>query len=275
MKRQHGFVNILGLSAALVLCLITGTAAADDIAWDMVGSSSRNLVSYETDAPVFSSPGDGFQKYTVGVSESIPYALVDDSADVYPPDVLGVIDSSSDFDEFFGIVDTVNDDNSAPVSATWVFGIGTAAENLALHVDLAAMGDFEPDDSYVWTYQVDAGPVTTFLTAAADEDGTMTYTMASGTLVDLDDPLKVNGLTMDNNFQTFSTDITPGSQLTVVLTATTDGGSEAYVVRNILVTDYVGPIEGGEPIPTLSGMGIAAMVLLLLAGGVFLVRRLN
>ena len=90
MNRQHRSVSLIGLSAALVLCLAPGMAAAADVAWDMMGSTSQNLTSYGTDAPVFSSPGDGFQKYTVGVSPSIPYALVDDTNAGYPADEIGV-----------------------------------------------------------------------------------------------------------------------------------------------------------------------------------------
>ncbi len=276
MKRKHGSFYFIGLSAALSLCFAPGLAGADDIAWDLVSSTSQNLVSYSTDAPVFGSPGDGFQKFTVGVSPSIPYALVDDTNAGYPADEVGIIDAATDFDEFFGVVDTENDDNSGPVNATWVFDISSAVDNVELHVDLAAMGNFEdPEDSFVWTYQVDSGAVETFLTAVADEDGSMTYTMADGTTRDLDDPLVVNGTTLSNVFQTFSTAITLGSQLTVVLTVTTDGGYEGYVARDILVTDYDPAQGGGEPIPTLSLMGAAAMVLLLMAGAVFLFRRLR
>jgi hypothetical protein len=275
METRVGTIFLVGCIVVLGLCG-AGQAGADDIAWDLVSTTSQNLVSFGTDAPDFSSPGDGFQKYTVGVSESIPYTLVDDTNAGYPPDAVGVIDAATDFDEFFGVVDIVNNDNTAPLHATWVFDISSGTANLELHVDLAAMGDFEADDMYEWSYQVDGGGAQTFLTAVADEDGTMTYTMADGTTRDLDDPLTVNGTTLYNAFQSFSTAIpTTGSQLTVVLTSLTDGGSEGYVARNILVTaaDQPPPGGGGEPIPTISETGIAIMVLLLIAGAVFLLRR--
>jgi len=266
------------LVGLMVLCLAPVMAGAADIAWDMVASSSQNLISYGTDAPTFSSPGDGFQKYQVGVSESIPYTLVDDTNAGYPPDAVGIIDASSDFDEFFGVVDIVNSDNPGPdpYHATWVFDISSATEDLMLSLDLAAMGDFEADDMYEWSYQVDGGAPTTFLTAAADEDGTLTYTMADGTTRDLDDPLVVDGVTLYNAFQTFSTSIPSGSQLTVTLTALTDGGSEGYVARNIVVSGDTGggPGGGGDPIPTLSPVGISAMLLLLAGCGFALLRRL-
>lgn len=285
MKRQFGSFILIGFVAALGVCLGAGTAAADDIAWDLVDSTDSNMVSFSTDAPVFSSPGDGFQKYQVGVSASIPYALVDDTNAGYPADTVGVIDAATDFDEFFGVVDTENDDNAGPVNATWVFDISSAVGNLQLQVDLAAMGDFELgddtadppiiQDEFRWTYQVDGGSVQTFLVALADEDGTYTYTMADGTTRDWDDPLLCNGEMLTNDFETFVTSIPSGSQLTVNLEVTVDGGSESYVVRNILVTDYDPTQGGGEPIPTLSGMAMAAMVLLLMAGGIFLFRRMR
>ncbi len=274
MTRKYGSFLLIG---CLALFLAPAPAGAQDqnIAWDMISSTSMNLVSFGTDAPVFSSPGDGFQKYTVGVSPSIPYTLVDATNASYPADSVGIIDEATDFDEFFGVVDIINNDNTGPLSATWVFDISAGTANLQLFLDLAAMGDFEADDSYEWSYQVDGGAATTFLTAVADEDGTLTYTMADGTTRDLDDPLTVNGVTLYNHFQTFSTPIPTGSQLTLTLTALTDGGSEGYVARNILVTASTQPPSGGggEPIPTITGTGIAVMVLLLAAGALVLFRR--
>lgn len=275
MKRQFGSFVLIGFVAALGVCLGSGTAAADDIAWDLVSSSDHNLVSFSTDAPVFGSPADGFQKYQVGVSASIPYTLVDDTNNGFPADEVGIIDAASDSDEFFGVVDTENDDNSGPVHATWVFDISSAIDNLALSLDLAAMGDFEEDDMFEWSYQVDGSAFTTFLTAVADTEGMLTYTMADGTTRDLDDPLVVNGTTISNVFSTFATSIDAGSQLTVVLTVVANGGSEGYVVRDILVTDYEAGQGGGEPIPTLSSLAMVAMALLLMAGGVFLFRRMQ
>jgi len=212
MKRRHTSIYLIGLSAALSLCLAAVPAIADDIAWDMVSSTSQNLVSFSTDAPVFSSPGDGFQKYQVGVSESIPYGLVDDTNNGYAADGGGIIDAATDTDVFFGVIDTVNNDNPGPdpYHATWVFDISGAISDVVLHVDLAAMGDFEADDSYEWSYQIDGGAPQTFLTAIANTDGALTYTMADGTTRDLDDPLEVNGTTLYNEFQTFATSISTG-----------------------------------------------------------------
>ncbi|MCK5379399.1 MAG: hypothetical protein KAJ78_08335 [Acidobacteria bacterium] len=287
MKRKHGSFYLISFSVVLGLCIAPGFAGADDIAWDMVDSDDRNLVSYSTDAPDFDSPGDGFQKYTVVQQvcppppdpnlNNIPYALVDDSACIYPPDTGGIIETMSDFDEFFGICDTVNDDNpnNDLYHATWVFDISSAVANLQLHIDLAAMGEFESDDVYEWSYQVDSGPVEAILTGVVDEDGSMSYTLANGLVVELDSPMTVDGVNLYNDFQTFSTPISAGSQLTVVFTALAQGTYEGYAARDILVTDYDPTQGGGEPIPALSLTGIAAMVLMLMAGAVFLFRRLR
>ncbi len=276
MKKRQISAMMTGLLMLLALCLVPGMSAAGDIAWDMVSTTSQNLVSYSTDAPVFTSPGDGFQKYQVGVSESIPYGLVDDTNNGYPPDGGGVIDSATDTEEFFGVIDTVNGDNanSDPYHATWVFDISSATENVELGMDLGAMGDFEAADLYEFSYQIDGGAPTTFLTAVANEDGALTYTMADGTTRDLDDPLEVNGTPLSNVLQTFVTPISTGSQLTVTLTALADGGSEGFVVRNIVVRDNPTGQGGGTPIPTLSAAGILSLVLLLMGGGIFLIRRL-
>ncbi|MEN0111292.1 MAG: hypothetical protein AAF805_11275, partial [Planctomycetota bacterium] len=59
----------------------------------------------------------------------------------------GFIDRD-DFDNFFGVTDTVNDDSNlsdtALYQATWQFDVSGAVGALGVSVDLAAMGDFEP-----------------------------------------------------------------------------------------------------------------------------------
>lgn len=265
------------------LCLSPGLAGAQNIAWDMVNTTSQNLTSYSTDAPVFSSPGDGFGKFQVGVSASIPFAMIDDTNAGYPPDTVGVIDAATDFDEFFGVCDTENDDNSGPVTATWVFDTSSTTSDMELSVDLGAMGDFElgddqadppiVQDEFRWSYKVDDGSFHTFLVALADEEGTYTYTMADGTTRDWDDPLLCDGEMLTNNLQTFTTWIGSGSEVTVTLEVSADGGSETYVARDIVITETDAPVGGGEPIPTMSGTGIAAMILLLIVGSVVLFRR--
>ena len=147
---------IIGLAVALVLTLLPQAVFGQVVAYDMVGSASQNLINYNnpwTDA--FSSSSDGFQKYQRGVSASIPYAINDDSLSIYPPDSLGII-KEGNTDEFFGVTDTVNGDNSGPVTATWVFDI-SGASGMSISIDMGAMGDFELSDFFEWTYSIDGG----------------------------------------------------------------------------------------------------------------------
>ena len=75
----------------LVVILLTGTAtppaqaSSSAIAYDMVGSASQNLVSFTDDPAIpFTSAADGFNKFQRGVSSTIPFAVLDDSAGTFP-----------------------------------------------------------------------------------------------------------------------------------------------------------------------------------------------
>lgn len=213
-----------------------GGSGTSTIAFDMVGSASLGLLSFVNTAPAFSSPGDGFGFFQAGVG-SVPFALVDDSADVFPGDSLGIIDSNSNTDLFFGATDTQNADNDGPVSATWSFDV-EGASDLSLNVDVGAMGDFESSDSFVITYNIDGGQDIVLFEFAPDEDATLDYTLAGGGVETLDDPLTVagSGETLSNVLQTLTADLAgTGAVLNVTLTATTDGGSEAFALQNLVI----------------------------------------
>ena len=227
---------IRAVAASAMAFAATTTAGADIIAGDLLDGESLNLLSYDnpsTDA--FSSAGDGFQIYQRGVSPTIPFSLADDSISIFPTDSLGIVDETDDV-PFFGATDTVNGDTAGiPVSATWVFSIAGATD-LGLSIDFAAMGDFESSDTFVVTYQIDGGDVLTAFEVAIDESIAQDYTLASGTMVTLNDPATLQGELLDNNFATFATAIAgTGDELTVTLTVRTDGGSEAFALRNIAV----------------------------------------
>ena len=144
-----------------VLLALPGNSRAAIVAFDMVGSASQNLVSFTEDPAIpFGPPADGFNKFQRGVSASIPLQVVDDSAGSFPPDTLGII-KNGNTDEFFGIVDTNNPDTGGrDVIATWVFDI-SGASDLALSIDMGAMGDFEASattgDFFEWSYSIDGG----------------------------------------------------------------------------------------------------------------------
>lgn len=201
----------------------------------MVDSGSTNLVSYSNPhANAFTSAGDGFQKYQRGVSPSIPFSVLDDSLSIFTSDSLGII-KEDNTEEFFGVTDTVNGDNTGLVVATWVFDIA-GGDNLELTIDMGAMGDFESSDTFTWTYSIDGGTEMTAFAGSADESGAHTYTLAGGASFTLNDPMLADGTLLSNELQTLVSAISgTGSQLTLKLTATTNGGSEAFVFQNIKI----------------------------------------
>ena len=229
------------LLVALSLYLLVGLPTqlkADVVAFDMVGSASQNLVSFTDDPAIpFSSAGDGFNKFQRGVSASIPFAVVDDSAGSFPADTQGIV-KTGNTDEFFGIVDTNNGDTAGrDVVATWVFDIGGASD-LALSIDMGAMGDFEAANDYFnWSYSIDGSPAATAFASTVDESASNTYTMEGGATVTLDDPMLMDGVVLTNDLTPFFTALAgTGSQLTLILTANTDGGSEAVAFQNLIIS---------------------------------------
>ncbi|MDF2234596.1 choice-of-anchor I family protein [Albimonas sp. CAU 1670] len=206
------------------------------VASDLTGGASVNLVSYAnafTDA--FSSSGDGAQIYDRDASPSIPFAVLDDSLVTFPADTLGIVDDTN-LDPFFGVTDTVNGDNPAgEVSAAWVFDIAGRSD-LSISIDLGAMGDFESDDAFAFEVSIDGAAPTILFEAVVDEDAALTYTLAGGAEVSLDDPLTVGGIALTNELTEFAAAVAgAGSQLTLTFRGSTDGGSEAFAFQNIVV----------------------------------------
>lgn len=238
--------KILVVSLLVTTVFSATGASAQTIAFDMRDSMSQNLISFANPDGVFTSPGDGFQKYQRGVSASIPFSILDDSLSIFPTDALGIIDEFNT-NTFFGVTDTVNGDTSGdPVSATWVFNIAGATD-LAVSMDMGAMGDFETNDTFTWTYSIDGGPTMTAFDGLVDDSIDNTYMLAGGAVITLNDPMTVQGAILNNTLQTFSALISgTGSELTLTLTASTDGGSEAFAFQNIEIN------EGGLPLNILA-----------------------
>ncbi|WP_071517140.1 endonuclease/exonuclease/phosphatase family protein [Geitlerinema sp. PCC 9228] len=211
------------------------------IAFDLVNSSRQNLVDFTNPfRDAFDSPADGFQIYQRGVSPSIPFAVLDDSLSIFPADDQGIIGEANQ-DRFFGVADTVNSQNATgDTTASWVFDISNG-NNLQLAIDMGAMGDFEDSDIFTWTYQIDGGSEQVAFQNSVDTSGSFTYTMDDGKTVSLNDPMQLNGTTLTNDLQTFTTDIDgTGSQLTLTLTANTNGGDEAFAFQNIVISENGG-----------------------------------
>ncbi|HPO92157.1 MAG TPA: hypothetical protein PL072_01685, partial [Phycisphaerales bacterium] len=140
------------------------------------------------------------------------------------------------------------------LEAVWTFNI-TGRTNLALSVQMAAMGDFEaitcsgaPNcvvDRYTFAVSIDGGPFTDIFAARADESLDHSYTLANGAVISaVPDPLVVDGEVLDNVFTTFSKNFSGmGDVLTVRLRAQTDGSTEAFAFDNLEVLGDTGSTQ--------------------------------
>lgn len=249
----------IGVTAAALA--FAASASADIVAFDLVGSGSQNLIAHTNAyAGAFSSAGDGFEIYQRGVSSSIPFAVLDDSAGSFPPDTLGII-GTNNTGRFFGVTDTENSDNSGPVSASWDFDISGFAD-LSLSLDIGAMGDFEDDvpspageDFFTWSYAIDGGASTVLFDSFVDEALSQMYTLEGGAVFNLSDPMTLNGILLSNQLQTFTGALLgTGSVLTLTLTAQTNGGTEAFAFQNLVIE---GRVAAPEPTSAaLIGVGL-------------------
>jgi len=229
------------LSAPMSMTMMAGSTT---VAFDLVGSTSQNLTSFAVTTsggadPDTWSPGDWFGVASYGAwpqGAGVPFGLADDSvedisgAGVSASDQQGIIDgTTASTDRFFSGVDMVNASNAGGTgTATWVFDI-SGFENLMLSIDMAAMGDFESsNDSYVWSYSIDGGAFTDIFTSSIDEPGSQSYTMQGGANVTLTDPMLINGITLNDVYQTLTGAITgTGAELTLRVVGSGDGGSGA------------------------------------------------
>ncbi|MFV8819890.1 ExeM/NucH family extracellular endonuclease [Haliea sp. E17] len=242
--------------AAILFPVLPAAAQETALAWDMVDSTSGRLNDHtNTFAGAFSNAGDGAEKYRRGVSGSIPFSVLDDTVS-FSADALGIIDESN-LDEFFGITDTVNGDNaSGDVLASWEFDI-SGASDLGVSIGMGAMGDFEAVDVFVWRASIDGGAEQVLFTGSADEAASLTYVLASGKSVTIDDPMTVSGVTLSNQLLALRAPVAgTGNTLKLTLAANTDGGSEAFAFQDLVVLsgfedELVPPPPEPEPELTL------------------------
>ena len=232
------------------------TIAKDDF------DAPLNLVSHQQTPTVgtYTAPASGFGEFQVGVSAAIPFALLDDSTGSFPTDAVGVINSTTKTDAWFGVTDSV--DNAMPANnpsgegtATWTFDV-SGASALEVSIDMGAMGDFEATgtnrDRFDWTYSLDGGDFLPLFTSSVDEATSATYTLADGDMFNVDDPLSMTptgdaALQLSNVLQTLTAPIAGlGEQLILRLIAKTDGTSEAYVFDNITVTGLVASFAAAD-----------------------------
>ena len=203
------------------------------VATPAAGSDAQQLAFSDT-----GGSGDLFG--IVDRNDDLPNTILDDTAGSFSSDTLGII-GATDVDNFFGVVDTENSDNSGLLTAEWTFDISSVVSDLELSIDMAAMGDFEAsNDSFLFEVSIDGSAFTTLFEATVDENISQTYTLESGTQVSLNDPLVLDGVVLSNSFQTFAELLgTIGDELTLRFTAMADGGSEAFAFRNIVIEGMV------------------------------------
>lgn len=255
MTRRSTAVAVSGaMVAAMLLPMSPAAAAGTTYARTLSSDGDLNLVSYSNpieDSP-FSSPGDGFNVFQRDVSSTIPFDLLDDSLAGFASDSQGIV-GVADTAPFFGIVDTENGDNSGPVTATWVFDVSSSDGDLFVDVDLGAMGDFESSDVYTLSASVDGGEEV-LATLTIDEATSRDYTLDDGDVFTLNDPADAGSaeldgvVALDDDFQTVSLALPGGGdELTLTVTADTNGGGEAVALTEVLV--------GSEAGGTLIGAG--------------------
>ncbi len=219
--------------------VIAGTQSASAVIFGQDDFDSNRVFNSFTVNPdnssnngLFTDPNDVF-----GITnrDFAPDALVDDSTS--SSDTLGIL-TSTQTDNVFGIVDLTNPDNSSGTgTATWVFDI-SGGTNLSISIDFAAMGDFEiSNDSFIFSASIDGSTPTNIFTSSIDEAASLDYTLESGTFVNLDDPLSINGTTLNNEFQTIDALLSgTGSTLTLTLSANQEANTEIFAFDNIVVT---------------------------------------
>ena len=135
---------------------------------------------------------------------------------------------------------------------------------------MGAMGDFEASDTFVWTYSIDGGATSVAFANSVDESSSNIYTLEGGASFTLNDPMLMQGTVLTNNLQTFVAPIAgTGSQLTLTLTASTDGGTEAFAFQNIVIRPGSGPpptpeveifeIQGAGPASPFDGSVVTTL----------------
>ncbi|MEO1261008.1 MAG: hypothetical protein AAFZ15_19565 [Bacteroidota bacterium] len=198
-----------------------------------------------------------------------PFAIIDDSklncANFFANDVSGVIPCDYG-NRFFGMVDTENNDNMGPVSAEWEFDVSSAINLTSVDIFMGAMGDFESDDIFTWSYSIDGSPFTTIFTLFANESiDDFEYIMADGDTVALNDPMTVDGTILTNNLTKFNATINgAGSILTLRVEGMGNGGTEAIAWDNICING----LSAGSAVPTMSEWGMFLFALIMISFGV-------
>ncbi|MFT5636528.1 MAG: hypothetical protein ACI89T_001997 [Cognaticolwellia sp.] len=259
------------ITAILFTYLLADNSYASLINYDLLTPNSSPHISYAnpyTDA--FSSNADGFQIYQRNVDLNIPNALLDNS-DITISDSLGII-TSTNTQAFFGIVDTVNQDNTNNNAvASWQIDITNLTEIILL-IDMAAMGDFESSDWFEWRYSIDNSPYSSLFQGLSDEDISQNYRLEDNRLLTINDPMTVNSKLLSNKFTAFTSSILDtGNLLTLELKAKANGGSEVIAFQNVVIQGVSSTVTVSEP----KSLGIMLFALLFFIASQVLSRQKN
>lgn len=221
-------------------------AASAQIGAAVSANASNDSFLTQTISSDYTIGGDMFGIRSVGNpgTPGLPFSIADESGNNLD-DLQGIINTNLDFGRFFGAVDTVNGEGSDTGTANWTFDI-SGFFGLSVDIDFAAMGNFEDSDVHNFVWSIDGSPSASLFSTSVDTDGATTYTMADGTMVDLNDPMSMNGTLLSNVFQTLSASISgTGSTLTIGYSGTTDGGAEAFAFRNMVINGIPTPASIG------------------------------
>lgn len=239
------------------LALVAG-ASADEITrytFDTAQVGGRN-VSFVTVPDLSSTPTD---PGTFPGSSGDVWGVVDDNVNddflddtvLDPFDQFGVLPANH-IGRVFGAEDLMNPDNPlGTASASWVFDV-SGFTGLSMSIDFAAMGNFDTlscplppcfPDSYDFTVSMDGGPESPLFTSGVSEGATQTYTLQSGLVVLINDPLTMNGVALRNTFQTITAPIPgAGSYLTLTLRGQGESSEEVLVFDSIILNGTPGTV---------------------------------
>ena len=248
------------------LCLLfiltfSHSLKAELIAFDLTDSGSQNRLSYQNQfTGGFSSSQDAFHVVKSNDLLFAPEQFLDRSHQA--ADSLGLVDvTESNFTHSFVVSDTVNSDhNLGFLSAIWTFDI-SGYQNIELSMAVAAMGDFETSDKFSFSYAFDNNAHSQIWSSSVDTASSFEYQMADGKMVRLNDPLKINGKVVSDQFSLLNKSIAGfGDSLSLIFSAKADGGSEVFAFNNLKV---YGEAKPAQPVPEPQGIFFIALTALI------------
>lgn len=156
----------------------TGTPNGDFTSRTITPDNSGNF-GFSATPGVFGSFFDvfGITARTVG------FDFADDSAGSFAPDDFGIV-RDGDTDNFLGAADTVNGDNPLDSgTVNWTYDV-SGFRNLSVSMDMAAIGNFDGDDSVTLMASIDGGTPQSIFSIAHSPGQLYTVTMEGGTTYD-------------------------------------------------------------------------------------------